>query len=108
ATPGYGWRSKETEDDRARLGAQQVWIVDPIDGTRSYLAGRADWVISAALSTGGRPVLAALFAPVTEELFLASAGGGVTRNGAAVAASIGRQFDGAKVAGPKRFIEWLA
>src|SRR5437667_8194027 len=37
ATPGYGWLSEETEDDPARLGAQHVWIVDPIDGTRSYL-----------------------------------------------------------------------
>jgi myo-inositol-1(or 4)-monophosphatase len=108
ATPGYGWLSEETEDDPARLAARHVWIVDPIDGTRSYLAGQSDWVVSAALATGGRPVLAALFAPVTDEMFLASAGGGITRNGAPVAANPGGGVAGAKAAGPKRFLEWLA
>jgi myo-inositol-1(or 4)-monophosphatase len=108
AIPGYGWLSEETEDDAARLSARHVWIVDPIDGTRSYLAARPDWVISAALARDGRPVLAAMFAPVTEELFLASAGGGVTRNGVAVTVNPGRNIDGAKASGPKRFLEWLA
>ena len=44
---------------------QHVWVVDPIDGTRAYLAGRPDWAISAALVARGRPVVAALYAPVT-------------------------------------------
>jgi myo-inositol-1(or 4)-monophosphatase len=105
---GYGWLSEETEDDPARLGASTVWIVDPIDGTRSYLAGRPDWVISAALAVDGRPVLAALFAPVTEELFLATAGGGATRNALPIGASSGDSLDGAKVGGPKRIFERLA
>jgi myo-inositol-1(or 4)-monophosphatase len=108
AVPGYGWLSEETEDDPARLSARHVWIVDPIDGTRSYLAGQSDWVISAALAHDGRPVLAALFAPVTDEFFLASAGGGVTLNGAPIMANPGRAIDGAKASGPKRFLEWLA
>ena len=46
---------------RARLDARAVWIVDPIDGTRAYLAGRTDWAISVALVEDGRPVLAALY-----------------------------------------------
>ena len=108
ATPGFGWLSEETEDDPARLNAEQVWIVDPIDGTRSYLAGQSDWVVSAALTAGGRPTLAAIFAPVTGELFLAPAGGGVTLNGVPVAANPGNQLEGAKAAGPRRFIDWLA
>ena len=61
ARPGYGWLSEETEDDPARLDVESVWIVDPIDGTRAYLAGRADWTISVALATDGRPVLAAIY-----------------------------------------------
>jgi myo-inositol-1(or 4)-monophosphatase len=108
ATPGYGWLSEETEDDPARLGAEHVWIVDPIDGTRSYLAGQSDWVVSVALAAAGRPTLGALFAPVTDELFLATAGGGLTLNGAAVAANPGSDFDAAKAAGPKRYVEWLS
>ncbi|HET9244681.1 MAG TPA: inositol monophosphatase family protein, partial [Xanthobacteraceae bacterium] len=43
-----GWLSEETEDDPARLQRAEVWVVDPIDGTRAYLAGLADWVIAAA------------------------------------------------------------
>ena len=42
ATPDYGWLSEESVDDDARLRAPLVWIVDPIDGTRAYLAGRED------------------------------------------------------------------
>jgi myo-inositol-1(or 4)-monophosphatase len=105
---GHAWLSEETEDDPARLDAPSVWIVDPIDGTRSYLAGQEDWVISAALATNGRPVLAALYAPVNDELFLASAGGGATRNGAAIAASAGGWLEGTKFAGPKRRLERLS
>jgi myo-inositol-1(or 4)-monophosphatase len=107
ASPGYGWLSEETEDDPARLDAGNVWIVDPIDGTRAFLAGRPDWTVSVALAAAGRPVLAALFAPVTEELFLAQAGAGATRNGAAMSASPGDGLEGAKVGGPKRHLTWL-
>ena len=81
---GDGWLSEESENDPARLDAERVWVVDPIDGTRAFMAGREDWTISAALVVAGRPVAAALYAPVTRELFLATAGGGATRNGEAI------------------------
>ena len=42
ATPDFGWLSEESADDEARLGKPLVWIVDPIDGTRGYLAGRPE------------------------------------------------------------------
>jgi len=103
-----GWLSEETEDDPARLSADHVWIVDPIDGTRGYLAGLPDWTISIALATAGRPVLAALYAPASDELFLATAGGGSTHNGKPIAASAGRSFAGARVAGPERRLGRLA
>ena len=45
--PEAGWLSEETEDDPARLTAQLLWIVDPIDGTRAYLAGLPDWSVAA-------------------------------------------------------------
>jgi myo-inositol-1(or 4)-monophosphatase len=104
----YGWLSEETEVDPARLEAENVWIVDPIDGTRAYLAGQDDWTISVALAARGRPTLGAVFAPVSQELFLAVAGRGATRNGVAIAASTGSDMTGAKVVGPKRAINWLA
>jgi myo-inositol-1(or 4)-monophosphatase len=107
-TPGAAWLSEETEDDPARLDTETVWIVDPIDGTRAYIAGQTDWTISAALTVRGRPMLAAVFAPAMQELFLARAGAGATRNGAPIAASRGDHLAGVKVIGPKRLLDWLA
>jgi len=62
-TAGDGWLSEETDDDPARLGCRRVWIVDPLDGTRSFLAGRSDYSVSIALVIDGRPVLGAIGAP---------------------------------------------
>jgi myo-inositol-1(or 4)-monophosphatase len=103
--PDAGWLSEETEDDPARLSAHRVWIVDPIDGTRAYIAGRSDWTVSVALVEDGRPIVAALHAPATEEFFLAVADSGVTRNGCAIRASAGEGLAGVRVSGPKRFID---
>jgi myo-inositol-1(or 4)-monophosphatase len=103
-----GWLSEESEDDATRLHHQDVWVVDPIDGTRAYLAGLADWSISAALVNAGRPVVAAVYAPVTDELFLSTAGGGATVNGLRIRASGGDQLAGAKFSGAKRRLERLA
>ena len=103
-----GWLSEETEDDPARLSAERVWIVDPIDGTRGFLAGLPDWTISVALAEAGRPVLAALYAPATDELFLATAGGGATHNGKPIVATAGATFAGARAAGPDRRLGKLA
>jgi myo-inositol-1(or 4)-monophosphatase len=103
-----GWLSEETEDDPARLQRTDVWVVDPIDGTRAYLAGLPDWAISVALVNAGRPVVAALYAPVTDELFLSIAGTGATLNGVPIKASKGDQIADAKFSGPKRRLESLA
>src|SRR5262249_49441918 len=103
--PGDGWLSEESENDPSRLTARRVWVIDPIDGTRAFIAGREDWSVSAALVMDGRPVAAALYAPVTEELFLAVAGGGATRNDAPIRASSGADLNGARVGGPKRMME---
>ncbi|MDR3422166.1 MAG: 3'(2'),5'-bisphosphate nucleotidase CysQ [Xanthobacteraceae bacterium] len=105
---GIAWLSEESADDPARLGARYVWIVDPIDGTRAYLAGLPDWAVSAALVDHGRPIAACLYAPVTEEFFSASAGGGAMCNGRAIAATTGTSLEGARIAGPRRWLERLA
>jgi 3'(2'), 5'-bisphosphate nucleotidase len=41
--------SEEALDDPARLSADRVWIVDPLDGTREYGEGRTDWAVHVAL-----------------------------------------------------------
>jgi myo-inositol-1(or 4)-monophosphatase len=106
--PDAAWLSEETEDDPARLAAHRLWIVDPIDGTRAFIAGRPDWTISVALVEGSRPIVAALYAPASEEFFLGVAGGGVTRNGLAIRASTGEGLAGVRVSGPKRFVDEVA
>jgi len=107
ATPDYGWLSEESADDKARLSQKKVWIVDPIDGTRSYLAGREDWCVSVALVEGDAPVLAAVFAPVTDEFFFAARGFGATLHEAPIHAASGTKFDFSRMAGPKPIIERL-
>ena len=104
ARPDYGWLSEETKDDSARTAARLVWIVDPIDGTRAYIAGRPDWSISAALVADGRPVAAAVFAPASNEMFAAVTGEGATLNDAPIAVSNGAGFDGARAAGPQTYL----
>jgi myo-inositol-1(or 4)-monophosphatase len=108
ATPEYGWLSEESADNEARLGKHLVWIVDPIDGTRSYLAGREDWCVSVALVEGASPVLAAVFAPASDEFFFAVRGQGATRNEVPVYATSGTELDFTRVAGPKPLVERLS
>jgi myo-inositol-1(or 4)-monophosphatase len=110
ATPdsGFGWLSEETADDPARLAARYVWIVDPIDGTRAYLAGLPDWAVSAALIENGRPIAACLYAPVTSEFFMARVNAGATHNGTAIAATQGAELEQSRIAGPKNLLERFA
>ena len=107
ATPDYGWLSEESADDERRLDKRLVWIVDPIDGTRGYLAGREDWCVSVALVEDAAPVLGAVYAPATEEFFFAMRGHGATHNGASIVATVGTELDFSRVAGPKPLAERL-
>jgi myo-inositol-1(or 4)-monophosphatase len=104
--PGAGWLSEETVD-LPDGSLPLAWVVDPIDGTRAYISGRADWTISVALVENGRPVLAALYAPASDEMFLSLRGKGAARNGATIAVSGGVTLTRAKLAGPKRYLDRL-
>ncbi|MGB8135782.1 MAG: 3'(2'),5'-bisphosphate nucleotidase CysQ, partial [Pseudolabrys sp.] len=101
--PGAGWLSEETAEIPS--STTLMWIVDPIDGTRAFISGRADWSISVALVEDGRPLVAALYAPVSEEIFLAARGTGATLNGTPIKANEGDGLRGAKIAGPKRYLD---
>ncbi|MEN2710283.1 3'(2'),5'-bisphosphate nucleotidase CysQ [Sphingomonas sp. NPDC092331] len=79
--PDAGWLSEETADDRARLSARRVWVVDPIDGTRDYLRHRSGWAVSVALVEDGAPVIGVLDAPARGERWTAEAGKGAWRDG---------------------------
>lgn len=81
AFPDDGWLSEESVDDDARLRCSRIWIVDPIDGTREYIAGVPEYAVSVALVEQGQPLLACVFNPETNELFSAARGHGTHLNG---------------------------
>ncbi|MCP9221773.1 3'(2'),5'-bisphosphate nucleotidase CysQ [Erythrobacter sp. LQ02-29] len=95
--PSAGWLSEETSDRAERLDHRLIWLVDPIDGTRDFLRGRTGWAVSVALISEGRPLMGLLSAPARDEEWLAVAGRGATRNGAAVSVSDRDTLDGARV-----------
>jgi myo-inositol-1(or 4)-monophosphatase len=107
ATPDYGWLSEESADDASRLSRRLTWVVDPIDGTRNYLGGHDEWCVSVALVEDAAPVLAAVFAPVTNEFFFAARGQGTRLNGIKVQATSGTALEFARMAGPKPMVERL-
>jgi myo-inositol-1(or 4)-monophosphatase len=92
-----GWLSEETPDDRSRLTRRRVWIVDPLDGTREFLAGVPEWCISIGLAEDGQAVAGGVYNPAAGELFLGSLQTGTTLNSQAAQASKRTGLDGALV-----------
>lgn len=81
ARPDYGWLSEETADDARRLGCQRVWVVDPIDGTRTFVEHKDQWCVAAALVENGKPVLSCILRPVSGDFYTAQLGKGAYLNG---------------------------
>jgi 3'(2'), 5'-bisphosphate nucleotidase len=61
--PGDAVLSEEAPDDLARLSADRVWIIDPLDGTREFAEGRSDWAVHVALHSHGRLTAGAVAVP---------------------------------------------
>src|SRR5947208_15679489 len=53
---GEGWLSEETLDDFTRLDKSRVWVVDPLDGTREFVAGIPEFCVSVAMVEYGRTI----------------------------------------------------
>lgn len=92
-----GWFSEESVDDLSRLAKQRVWVVDPLDGTREFVAGIPEWCISVAMIENGQPIAGGVCNPATGEIFLGALGLGVTRNGKPVRATACRSLSRAVV-----------
>jgi myo-inositol-1(or 4)-monophosphatase len=104
ARPEYGWLSEETADDPARLSARRVFVVDPIDGTRAFLAGEPFWTVCVAVVEDGRPSAGVVFAPQLAETYAARAGAGATLNGELIRASGAGAIEGCgMIAHPRLF-----
>ncbi|MBL7067915.1 MAG: 3'(2'),5'-bisphosphate nucleotidase CysQ [Candidatus Marinimicrobia bacterium] len=91
--PGDGWLSEETRDSAERLSKKRVWVVDPLDGTRDFVAGRPEFVVSIALVEDARPVIGIIYNPVTEELFTAVKDQPSQLNGAVISCSTKQQLN---------------
>ncbi len=87
ARPGYGWLSEETDDDPVRLDRDKVFIIDPIDGTRAFMAGERTWAHSLAVSHNGAITAAAIFLPAQDKLYAAGLGQGAQLNDQPIRAS---------------------
>src|SRR6202047_3815643 len=94
---GEGWLSEESVDDFTRLEKSRVWVVDPLDGTREFVAGIPEFCVSIAMVENGRPVAGGICNPATNEVFLGSLDSGVTYNGKAARPSQRTSLDGATV-----------
>lgn len=87
ARPGYGWLSEETEDSARRLGCERVFIVDPIDGTRSFAQGSRTWAHSIAVAEKGVVTAAVIYLPQRDLMYTAAKGQGAACNGAPIRVS---------------------
>jgi myo-inositol-1(or 4)-monophosphatase len=98
---GEGWLSEESADDLARLDREQVWVVDPLDGTREFVEGIPEWCISIGLVERGQAVAGGILNPATEEKIVGSLAGGVTYNGKPAHPSLRDSLAGALVLGSR-------
>ncbi|MDR0253861.1 MAG: 3'(2'),5'-bisphosphate nucleotidase CysQ, partial [Brucellaceae bacterium] len=88
ARPDYGWISEETATDQQRTGRRRAFVVDPIDGTRAFLAGDNQWCVSIAVIEDGKPRCGVLDVPVRKEVLTAVRGQGAFQNDRAISAHL--------------------
>ena len=96
ARPGYGWLSEESTDSAQRLATHRQFIIDPIDGTRAFIAGEAFFAHAMAVTEAGRVVAGVVFLPAKSWLYAATASGPATLNGQSIRAGDRDGAEGAR------------
>lgn len=99
--PEYGWLSEETADSPERLDRARVWVVDPIDGTNSFVSGRAEFAVCVGLVEDGRPILGVVHNPATGEVYHASREGGAFLDGRPIRVSARGPADAPRMVGSR-------
>ena len=74
--PTYSFLTEESEDDKSRLNNDYVWIVDPVDGTKDFVAKDGGFTVNIALSYKHEVVVGVVIAPATGDIYFASKGNG--------------------------------
>jgi len=98
--PDYGWLSEETEDSSSRVSNERVFIIDPIDGTRSFIAGKDTFAHSLAIAENGKVVTAVIYLPIPNLLYTASDIEPSRRNGSLISTSMVGDIDNSKLLAP--------
>lgn len=76
---GSGMVVVTEEGDDLHLAAERYWLVDPLDGTRDFLAGNGEFTVNIALVNQHRPVLGVVFAPAINTVYAGAEGIGAWR-----------------------------
>jgi myo-inositol-1(or 4)-monophosphatase len=79
--------SEETADEENRERAERVWIIDPLDGTKEFIARIPEFAVSVALTVKGEPVVGVVAQPITGECFAGARGLGARLNGEPISVS---------------------
>jgi 3'(2'),5'-bisphosphate nucleotidase len=83
--PRDGILCEEEQDDANRLSRYRVWIIDPMDGTSEFVAGRTEFAVMIGLVVDGKPFLGVVYQPAEQKLYYAE-----SRKGAFLESSAAR------------------
>lgn len=97
ARPDHGWLSEETPDDPVRLAHASVFIIDPIDGTRAFIAGEETFAHSLAIAHQGRVTAGVVFLPALDRIYVASESSPPLKDGQPITASTRDRLEGANI-----------
>jgi myo-inositol-1(or 4)-monophosphatase len=97
ARPDYGWLSEESAPRNDRQQAARVFIIDPIDGTRSFIEGSDTWAHSLAIAEKGQITAGVVYLPKRDLMYTAARGKGAFLNGEPIAPSTRNDLTGARV-----------
>ncbi len=95
ARPGYGWLSEEDADTPARLSTTRQFIIDPIDGTRAFMAGEEAFAHSLAIAENGAVIAGVVYLPALDRLYTATVIGPALKDGEVMHASTCTKVEGA-------------
>lgn len=97
ARPDYGWLSEETPPNEDRMTRERTFIIDPIDGTRSFIEGSNTWAHSLAIAENGRVVAGVVFLPLRNKLYTAAYGLGAFLNATPITPSSASNLNASEI-----------
>jgi 3'(2'), 5'-bisphosphate nucleotidase len=74
--PDDGILAEESSDSDLRLGKDRVWLIDPMDGTKNFIARDGDFAVQIGLAVGGESVVGVVYQPVRGVLYRAARNNG--------------------------------